>query len=536
MKKKTFFSTYGKLLILLAAAVLILAYGLLKVKAEYAKPVFGGANDSFTEQLKPGDVYTATFRSERNAKLFEFQLSFVNYGVAGKGGQLLITVESDKTGQVVCETELPVSEIREWAWEPVKFLREYAYTAGETLTVSVCPEGFTEENALSLVLADGDRVALRVKWDQWEAFQKLYIGFAILLLALIVFVWFALFEKKWKTEYVWCVCMAVLLPVFMVLIPAYGGTNASMQLDPSYFSPVRIGFTAGLFFFMLYAIKRLPFGKEMYFVLTLLPVTLQAMTTVSIESIATVLAFLFLALVLRVLYGEKDRWRFIDYGLCVAAAGFLAVSRSIALFPVCLLLLPVFFTFRKSGDAEKKMVAWTALSMVPVCLILSIIAAPAGLGTLIKDPGEYIRIFADMIYEQGDDLLFSMGGVVLGEGNIVIPQYLILVMLILLLLTVFRVEGEVPALKVKERVAFGLIGAAGILCVFGVIIARGVASGEEWMIGTLGRGFLPYVPILMLTLRSNRILLARPGRFRNYVTMAAVFMEVICVTALYVRS
>ena len=94
-----------------------------------------------------------------------------------------------------------------------------------------------------------------------------------------------------------------------------------------------------------------------------------------------------------------------------------------------------------------------------------------------------------MIYEQGDDLLFSMGGVVLGEGNIVIPQYLILVMLILLLLTVFRVEGEVPALKVKERVAFGLIGAAGILCVLGVIIARWVASGEEWMIGTLGRGF-----------------------------------------------
>ncbi|MBQ4293419.1 MAG: DUF2142 domain-containing protein [Lachnospiraceae bacterium] len=286
-----------------------------------------------------------------------------------------------------------------------------------------------------------------------EELKKPFALFAVLLLILLLVCRRGLLEKKWRTEVLWALCVLILVPMLLYL--------TREGRPEGLFTMKRIGLFLISFLAFLYGIWRLPFGKEILFVFSLLPSVLESFGSGRAKDLRLSLAVLVFAVVLRLIYAEKDRWRPLDL-----IAG--AISLGLLIF-------------------------------------LLIRAGSPFIGVPLS-PVQGGKEFFDNVYLRGDLWLFTMGGVFLADGMVALPQYMVVILLVLLLLSIFRIEGEVPACKPRARIA---MAAVGILTLF--------------------------VPALLFALRSNRLLLARPGRFRHRVMLAAVFMQVFVITALFVR-
>jgi len=639
------------LVFLLAAAAVILLFARLSVTEEYAFQIYRASDSLFTEQLREGETVETSFVADKDMTLSGVLLTFVNFGVADQPGQVVVEVTDRTTGTPLGSGILEAGSIMEWVWQEVPFAPT-VIPAGHEIAISLTPQGFTEENALSAVKSTDDtHLALKIRTDRMDSVQKFQILAAVLLLVLITVVYLLLFVWNVRLEVIFLIAFTCMGMLFMLLIPAKLGADEDAHLntvykiaerlegwestDPersvvlqeevdnalgvddtshAYYSayydylragrtnealaetgywgnvenpkityfPAALGIVAGRhlglsapgiilmgrafsFFVVLlllfYAIRRIPFGKELLFTITMLPTMLQESATINADGIDIALAFALTAAVLSRLYGEKDKERFLDYGILIVTALLLSRCKFGALLPFGLLPLIFFFRFlkkRKDGLSslpKKERIEETVLGIG--ALILPVICLLAGflplfgftvnayggtiwsehyqLSELIRDPAGTAFLLGSTVYEKLDFYLFSLGGTSLGWMNILLPQFLILLGLFFVILSSLPEKKELGRMQTKEKLWYFLIAFLTAAFAVGGMLIGWTNKGASSIEGVQGRYFLPALPLFLLALRNKKVWIADGSAVRKKAVYAAVFLQVLVVTALFVR-
>lgn len=314
--------------------------------------------------------------------------------------------------------------------------------------------------------------------------------------------------------------LAYLMPAAGITIARLLGLNTLWLLI--------LGRVFNLLFFAIcvsLAIRRLPFGKEVMFGVGLLPMTLHLAASYSYDVLLICGIFLFTAICLDLAYAAK-RVRLADIFLL---AGIMAVAGPCkmvyAVFMGLCLLIPV----RKFGGWGK----WAASAgcvlgswAVAMALVNSQTLASYASGTgnfidwaqeegytlahLWHEPLRVFRLFFNTVIWQGETWHLTMLGAYLGNVDLVldVPYLLILGLSLGLLALALKKPGE-------SVMAFGQrawIWALCLACVGALMFSMFLAwtpLSSRIVCGVQGRYFLPFLPILLLTLKNGTIVLTK---------------------------
>ncbi len=277
------------------------------------------------------------------------------------------------------------------------------------------------------------------------------------------------------------------------------------------------------------ALKRLPFGKEVLFGTALLPMTVHLSASFSYDVMILACMFLLTAVCLDLTYA-RDRVRVRDVVLLAVLAAAAGPCKMIyaPMLGLCLLIPVKKFGGRKKWLASAAAVAaayGAAMIMVNGSVVMYYAAASAetavtsggesgfSLSLLVHRPGLLISLFYNTLVHQLDEFHLSMIGAWLGNLDPVlnVPYLLILFYTAGLLLLAFRVPGESIRLTGGRRVwIFVICAACGAAALLSMLIAC-TPINSQVIEGVQGRYFLPFLPVLLMACKNDRLVLTKDG-------------------------
>ena len=306
-----------------------------------------------------------------------------------------------------------------------------------------------------------------------------------------------------------------------------------------------------------YAIRRTPFGKELFFLVALLPMTIQETTTISIDSLPLSMTFVVAAFCLRYAFSEKKllaEWKehriktTIELAVIVFFTFLLAGCKYGALLPVCLLLLVI---VSEKGKRDR-VLSFGCLGVLAFDIIFSFlpkliftfqssVLAGAGephytVGALLSDPVHTFRVLGNTVNRYADHYLYSTIGTSLGWFEINFPVFVGLLFLAALVFGTLLRTGEERRFKKRTRRLILLFAFLGIaFSVAGMLLGNTPASSEVAE-GVQGRYFLPFlIPLLLLGKTSELHVSDGKGILREIVFFT-VFTHAIVMMCLFLRA
>ena len=231
------------------------------------------------------------------------------------------------------------------------------------------------------------------------------------------------------------------------------------------------------------------------------------------------------------------------------------------LIGVLLLLLLFFFRFlrqRKEGGAtlpkkeriEQTLLGLGGLILPVICVIIGAVtlfgvtmntyggtlwAEHYQLSDLVHDPGGTLFLLASTVYEKLDFYFFTMGGTSLGWMNILLPQFVVLIGLFLVLLSALPEKKELGRMRLGEKGLYFLVAFLTAAFAVGGMLIGWTAKDASSIEGVQGRYFLPALPLFFFALQNRHVFVEDGGNPRAKAVFAAVFLQVVVVTALFVR-
>lgn len=319
-----------------------------------------------------------------------------------------------------------------------------------------------------------------------------------------------------------------------VYFPATLGITLARLLNLSSGAVFYAGRICNLLFFAaagFLAIRKIPFGKMILFVVGLLPMTMQQVSSYSYDAVVFGLAFLFISYCLHAAFGNEDLRRSDIAILCILGA-LLAPAKAVY---VCLCLLVFLipkerFTSLKLHSPKYRkakcisaILGTSALSFLFFNL-LNIITNYVNIDTnvltygtvpgftasfLLSHPGKLFMIIRLTLLHNTSYYLESMLGKFLGWLIMEVPSIYMYGFFGLLILAAIKVEKEPVFLTNRHKVLL-----AGILgSVFALVCAAMLLSftpmTENSVTGVQGRYFLPVLPLALLFFRNDRIVIKR---------------------------
>lgn len=274
------------------------------------------------------------------------------------------------------------------------------------------------------------------------------------------------------------------------------------------------------------AMKRLPFGKEVLFGVALLPMTLHLTGSMSYDVMILALTFYVTAICLDLAY-QKNKVEKKDIALLAVIFAVLGPCKMIyaVMMGLCL-LIPV----KKFGGWKPYLLSAAVVLGVFVVSMALVNAqtittyatetesyvswaeeAGYSMGQLLSNPGLVIKMFYNTVVWQAEHYHLTMIGAYLGNIDLVldVPYVVVMLFSLSLLLLAFRKPGESLTLKPGARAwiwAVCLICASGAL--FSMLLAWTPVSSQV-INGVQGRYFLPFLPILLMSLKNDFIVLSK---------------------------
>lgn len=283
-------------------------------------------------------------------------------------------------------------------------------------------------------------------------------------------------------------------------------------------------FTAMVFF----SIRRLPFGKEVMFGVALLPMTLHLSASLSYDVMIMGCMFYLTSVCLDLAY-EKEQVSRRDVAvlaILMAAAGPCKLVYT-ALMGLCL-LIPV----KKFGNwkrwalsAAAVGLAWgLAMAAINTRIILTYAtetesyvswAQETGysLTYLIHSPLRLARMFYQTVLWQAEHYHLTMIGAYLGNLDQVldVPYVLVVFFTGSLLCLAMKKPGESQRMSLGNRAwVWAVCGGCCLAILLSMLIAWTTISSPV-ISGVQGRYFLPFLPVLLITLKNDVIVLTKNG-------------------------
>lgn len=288
---------------------------------------------------------------------------------------------------------------------------------------------------------------------------------------------------------------------------------------------------------VVFAIKKIPFGKALVFVWACLPITLQQSMAFTYDGPILALCILIIAITLSLMYGEEElskRKRIRDIVVLVLACTLLAPCKSFALLPVVVLPLMVVckelhsrkdrikeYVFEKKSRKNICIATVTVVGLgalfVVAWVLKTLYSGADGLGHklfwtdayaypvgyYLKYPMELVKIFVNTLIEDGEHLVMEAFGSTLGWLNQPIPTSVVIAYMFLFVFAAMRRSSEKQLISWGSR-AWMLVLFFGVcfLAMFGMLIAW-TPSYSEYIEGCQGRYYLPAMVLFGVSLRTK---------------------------------
>lgn len=300
---------------------------------------------------------------------------------------------------------------------------------------------------------------------------------------------------------------------------------------------------------MYFGVKKLPFGKSIFYVIGLLPITLQEIMSFSYDSFLIGLSYLFAGYFLSWIYG-KEKLRIEESIVLLVSLMLLAVAKGGVYMP----LVGLVFLYPLRGGSEnrkKRMVFCTGVCIMAVLAYvvqnptilarLGITGSGAGgtgsvsgvqamysLSYIIRHPLKMIRVFENTLYEKLDIYLSGILGGRLGWLNIHISWYVLTGFVILLVLAVLAGKRNALLNEKKECVWVLFLCAASVFLVFLSMLVAGTPQGEKIVLGVQGRYFLPVFGIALAAIPTGKGICVKLES--QSILFASVMLQVLTVS------
>lgn len=291
----------------------------------------------------------------------------------------------------------------------------------------------------------------------------------------------------------------------------------------------RIGNFICYLILVYWAIKKMPFGKNVLMMLSLTPMALELITSYSYDTVINGMAFFAVAWILDCIFA-KDKVRWKEIGVLVLMALLLGPSKIVysMIFVLCI------FIPREKFD--KKIYYWlTGVAVVGAIIgsnvyvnIGSIIAMSGTTATetaevvvnsatpsyytlswCLAHPIDAILIYIRTTITNGPSYVSGMIGRFLGWLEIGLPSYITLAfMLVCGLLIIVRTKDESPEkIKMKHTLTAMFLMIIVYVLVLTSMFFGWTNVGESLIAGVQGRYFIAIVPLIALILTRKKIYL-----------------------------
>lgn len=311
-------------------------------------------------------------------------------------------------------------------------------------------------------------------------------------------------------------------------VPAALGVSLARILGLGSLCLAYMGRICNLLFFVAVtglAMRKLPFGKEVLFGTALLPMTLHLSASFSYDAWIMAWIFYFTAYCMDLAFaaGRVRAW---DVAVLAAVMALVGPCKIVyAVFMGLCLLIPV----RKFGGWGKWFVsaccvfgAWMAVMIVVNGRTVSTYVAPETenyiawaqetgytLGTLLHQPMQCLRLLLNTISWQAEQYHLTMIGAYLGNLDPVldVPYLLVMFFTAGLFYLAFRKPGENLVLVGGRRLWIWILCLSCVGATMLSMLLAWTPLGSNVISGVQGRYFLPFLPVLLMSVKNDGIVL-----------------------------
>ena len=291
-------------------------------------------------------------------------------------------------------------------------------------------------------------------------------------------------------------------------------------------------FNLALYVFIIaLAFRITPIGRSIFAVVSLLPMSLHLAVSYSYDAFVIPMSMLLIALCLRAIKGkgpiERNEW------LSIGVVG--AVLAPCKVIYVLLVFMCVFIP-KERFDSRANEVAIKGgcilVSLMPVLIMrMGSILMTAGvassnqptlssrggnqndLGTyytvsdVLHDPLKFLFMIVRTLDQFGFQYLQRMVGGTLGwfQAEIVAPDLMVVALTMVLALSVFTSADDNLTISSACRISAALLFLLGSLSVLAALLFSWTFTTDNVIYGVQGRYFIPFLPWLLLSLRSRRM-------------------------------
>lgn len=276
---------------------------------------------------------------------------------------------------------------------------------------------------------------------------------------------------------------------------------------------------------MYWAIKIMPFGKIILFMVGILPMTLQQAVSYNYDSVLNGTLFLMISFLFYLIY-QKERvcWKDI----------LILIGLSCIVIPIKFIYLPIvglgiLIPKDKFGGKWKKVIAAFTIAGSGLLIILfmrlqTIINATSAsarhsggitngldfysVSYCITHPLESFKVFFQSIVQNISFYIESVVGSSLGWFDIEISGLIIIGFVFLLLVSSLQEEYDCRLSK-KQRGIIGVIGLGTLTLILLTFLIAETYIGSETIIGVQGRYFLPILPLILVSIQNKTIILKK---------------------------
>ena len=272
---------------------------------------------------------------------------------------------------------------------------------------------------------------------------------------------------------------------------------------------------------MWIAIRKLPFGKASFAVFGLFPIILQQIASCSYDGILLGAVFVYMAYAISLLYSEEKSIE--EFGVMFLAGGFCTVACKGGVYiPLAGVIAMVLWEMFKPFKEKIKYVIGVAIPFILVFIaqfsqrILSLFMRQPGsayrsgeeiynISYFIEKPNQFIRIFQNTIVQVGDVHLQEAIGSLLGRLNIRVPWFILIGFILLICICAIRRRDEAVYVKKGHRLFIALICCASVVLVLLSMLLSYTQQSSNYITGVQGRYYLPIVAVLLLGMRSSKM-------------------------------
>lgn len=280
-----------------------------------------------------------------------------------------------------------------------------------------------------------------------------------------------------------------------------------------------------------YAIRCLPFGKIILMLLALMPMSLQQASSFSYDAFVNSVAFLVVALTLRLAYGEEEasdtkkakRWHVFHMIVLLASCLLLLPVKGYAYAPLC--FLPLLLVFRKWKTNRREALFY--IGILAACVVMfgvlrilplmqkigTPVLTPAGtetkqlysLGYLRSHPYEWVYVLLNTSRNSGAFYLESMLVSPMGVLTKPVNTVLVYICVVVLMLASLKKKNESVILGKAAKGWIQITAWASVACILVGMLFAYTDVNYQMIAGVQGRYFIPVVFPMLLTIRSEKI-------------------------------